>query len=1036
MKKILLVTDSRGLHKPVGSTHQLYTERLCKVPELDVTLLRCLWQWTTLPDLLSLVDRFGAGNYDHVIVHGGIVDHSPRPVRTMMTGLYDPTPADCTDAETVEKMIAARRYIDRKIVNRKKPMLDAIFGEAAMKAHLARPFDVEYEGEKTINLYSLEMQQASLVPLLKKIPNLVFISSNDFSPGWDGDFTRGRPANIRMIEDYSKALCKALPESSVINLHQWTSEQVREYTCDNLHLSAAGSDWVFRAVLESLGLRRRDYMNNRRSVGPTDRPTPWPLKASRPADQIESIVMDEPEILTPAKLAELQKQVGREGKPLATLVIGLRLKAEESSRLDNLRFLMGWIDKHYGEAFELLLVEQDKQPTADLHAQLPGRFRHEFLYNPAPYNRGWLYNVAVRHLTDAPVVGFIDTDILPGSNFLGCVMDCYRDFDVISPNRNLYYSTAEQKQALYETGHYRDLPVTLEGLRNPTSLSGGMLIVNRQKFIDIAGFEQYVGYGCEDRALDVTMFAMLPAARLRMDSFAYFHQHHPMHAEEHAYFKDIYSHMAEHYGCEYTRGLTPTSYLHRDCCHVPEAHVREMAEARRPFIGDPNLYRRHSFVTINGLPASQRGKLIPVDKPEPVLPPTFTNLRDYHEKERFEGRWAASWAPPVPKDQQYADTEELSFFYNRYLGRRCFIIGNGPSLNKCDLSLLKDEYSFAVNSFYYKTRETGFRPTFFVVEDSSVIKENVNEIREYEAPFKFFPSIYKSLHPKQPGTYFFKLNRGFYEKSSPNYAIPRFSTDITDEIFCGQSVTYVNLQLAFFMGFTEVFLIGMDFNYDIPASHQRTGDVLLSDTDDPNHFHKDYFGKGKTWKDPKLDRVLMNYQQAKLVYECAGRRIYNATVGGKLEAFERVAYDGLFRGLDPRFATQPLDLARPPVARPPVAAPVPSPAPAVSPAPVRAPVPVPAAKPATVAVAAKPLAATAAPPATPVAAPAAAPAKPAAAPAAAGSIAEAHQLLAAGQHAACIRMCDALYAQRGLRIYKDLADDARRQVAPAAPARS
>jgi len=1021
MKKILLLTDSRGVHKPAGSTHSLYSERLARVSGLEVTSLLCPYQWTTIPDLLALMERYGgAAAFDHVVLHAGIVDHSPRALSQAVGKLYEPR--ETTDPLVVEALLDKRKFTDRKIVNRKKPLLDAIFGEAAMRAHLARPLDVQYEGEPTINLYGLEMMRESLLPRLQAIENLVFVGANDFVPGWNGDFPRERPSNIRLIEDYSRLLCKALP--NVVNLHQWSPEQVREFTCDNLHLSAAGSDWVFVAVMQALGMRRRDYLVNRRSVGPTERPTPWPLRLppGREAagqDSLEAIGFDEPEPLAPGRLEELRKRVGREGKPLAALVIGLRLRADESSRLDNLRFLLQWLDRAYGEAFEIVLVEQDKLPTADLHEQLPGRFRHEFIYNPEAYNRGWLYNVAVRHFTDSPVVAFCDTDILPGSNFLDCVMDCYGDFDAISPNRNLYYSSAEQKAELYATGSYRGMPLTQEALRNPTSLSGGMLVFNRAKFLEIAGFEQYVGYGCEDRALDVTMFDMLPPERVRMDSWAYFHQHHPMHAEEHAYFKDIYAHMAEHYGCEYTRGMTATSYIHRECCHVGEEHVRRMAEQRRPWIGDPQMYRRHAFLTINGLPPSCPGKLIPVAKPEPVLPPAFTNLRDYHERERFEGRFAASWAPPVPKEQQFADTDELSFFYNRYLGKRCFIIGNGPSLNKNDLSLLRDEYTFAVNSFYYKTRETGFRPTFFVVEDSSVIKENVDEIVAYEAPFKFFPSIYKSLHPKRPGTYFFKLNRGFYEKSSPNYAIPRFSTDITQEIFCGQSVTYVNLQLAFFMGFTEVFLIGMDFNYEIPASHKRTGDVLLSDTDDPNHFHKDYFGKGKTWKDPKLDRVLMNYRMAKLVYECAGRRIYNATIGGKLEAFERVNYDGLFHGLDPRFATQPQDLARPPAAAPRPVAPAPAPAVAAKP---------PAAAPAVKAPA--PVAKAPAP--APAKAPAPVPAPVPATPAAGGSIAEAHKLFAAGQFEACARLCDALFKQRGLRMYQDLAAEARARLAAAA----
>jgi len=109
-------------------------------------------------------------------------------------------------------------------------------------------------------------------------------------------------------------------------------------------------------------------------------------------------------------------------------------------------------------------------------------------------------------------------------------------------------------------------------------------------------------------------------------------------------------------------------------------------------------------------------------------------------------------------------------------------------------------------------------------------------------------------------------------------------------------VTYINLQLAHFMGFEEVYLIGMDFSYVIPESHSRKGDVLTSDTDDMNHFHKDYFGKGKTWKDPKLDRVALNYRMAKLVYEATGRRVYNATVGGSLEVFDRVDYTSLFSG--------------------------------------------------------------------------------------------------------------------------------------------
>ncbi|HHL43373.1 MAG TPA: DUF115 domain-containing protein [Hellea balneolensis] len=247
------------------------------------------------------------------------------------------------------------------------------------------------------------------------------------------------------------------------------------------------------------------------------------------------------------------------------------------------------------------------------------------------------------------------------------------------------------------------------------------------------------------------------------------------------------------------------------------------------------------------------------------------------------------------KNAHLADEERLRALHNIHAGERCFIVGNGPSLNKMDLTLLNKEKSFAVNGIFYKTKEVGYQPTFYMVEDTSVMKENIKEIINYKVEKKFFPTVYAHLHPHDENTYFFNMNRGFYERKSPNYCVPRFSTDFALRSYCGQSVTMLNLQLAYYMGFHEVYLIGMDFSYVIPKNFERKGDIITSTDDDPNHFHPDYFGKGKTWKDPKLDRVLANYAMAKLAYETSGRKIYNATVGGKLELFERVDFNSLFK---------------------------------------------------------------------------------------------------------------------------------------------
>ena len=240
------------------------------------------------------------------------------------------------------------------------------------------------------------------------------------------------------------------------------------------------------------------------------------------------------------------------------------------------------------------------------------------------------------------------------------------------------------------------------------------------------------------------------------------------------------------------------------------------------------------------------------------------------------------------------DGEEISAFRDHHKGERVVIIGNGPSLNLLDLSLLDQVPTIAVNAIFLAADRMGFDPTYYLVEDTAVMRDNVDEIRKYRAGHRFFPSIYRDLVGPGPNTSYFRMNTGFYEGRSPAFCVPRFSTDASQRLYSGQSVTIINLQLAYFMGFSEVILIGMDFSYSVPESAIVDGNRILSQGDDPNHFHPDYFGKGKVWKDPKLDRVLANYQLAKLMYESDGRRIVNATAGGKLELFERVDFNDLF----------------------------------------------------------------------------------------------------------------------------------------------
>lgn len=235
----------------------------------------------------------------------------------------------------------------------------------------------------------------------------------------------------------------------------------------------------------------------------------------------------------------------------------------------------------------------------------------------------------------------------------------------------------------------------------------------------------------------------------------------------------------------------------------------------------------------------------------------------------------------------------LEMLANKYAGRRAFIIGNGPSLNKLDMTKLKDEITFGVNNIFYNFENMGFKPTFYVVEDRLVAQDRASEINELAGMIKIFGEYTKKYKFQDKDDVIWANVIVDYEEY-PDF--PHFSENAATCLWVGGTVSYLCMQLAYYMGFDEVYLIGFDHNYIIPSDAAVKGCVITSASGDPNHFHPEYFGRGKRWHDPHLERMELAYRRAKQVFEQNGRKIYNATAGGKLEIFPRVDYDRLFDG--------------------------------------------------------------------------------------------------------------------------------------------
>lgn len=198
--------------------------------------------------------------------------------------------------------------------------------------------------------------------------------------------------------------------------------------------------------------------------------------------------------------------------------------------------------------------------------------------------------------------------------------------------------------------------------------------------------------------------------------------------------------------------------------------------------------------------------------------------------------------------------------------RTCIIAANGKSLNDYNYDIVNEFPLFILNRGYLKKE---LKPRWLVVVNDLVIKQFWDEISQVDVDTIFATPIYN--HP-----------RLFPLRYTPD--IPSFQPDITKPLWQGHTVTYVALQIAYWMGFEKVILIGLDHNYP-RAKGKPSNQLVVSDSEDIDHFDKNYFGKGVKWHLPNLERSELAYKLARDYYERNGRIIINATPQTKLDVF-------------------------------------------------------------------------------------------------------------------------------------------------------
>lgn len=252
-------------------------------------------------------------------------------------------------------------------------------------------------------------------------------------------------------------------------------------------------------------------------------------------------------------------------------------------------------------------------------------------------------------------------------------------------------------------------------------------------------------------------------------------------------------------------------------------------------------------------------------------------LRKCRNKSKYELNKIAN------KNRVRKKRSELKSLHNIQEGKRCFIIGNGPSLRVEDLSKLKDEICFASHRIYHIYSETDWRPTYYCAQDRDLICNSAHEIGDrVRAKKKLIGIVSGGKYKKIKNACYLPL---IFEEFYPN--LPHFSENIVKGIYEGYTVTYMCIQVAVYMGFKEIYLLGVDHNYSVV----RTSDGKIERHGElQDHFSTD----DSITNIPQLYKSTLAYEAAKKYAEEHGIKIYNATRGGRLEVFERIDFDRLF----------------------------------------------------------------------------------------------------------------------------------------------
>lgn len=226
-------------------------------------------------------------------------------------------------------------------------------------------------------------------------------------------------------------------------------------------------------------------------------------------------------------------------------------------------------------------------------------------------------------------------------------------------------------------------------------------------------------------------------------------------------------------------------------------------------------------------------------------------------------------------------------FKDLHKGQRCFILGTGPSLRDVDLSILKNEIVFGVNYLYKGNIPDNLNINYYCLYDEhfydeSHIKETKEMFRNLKDTIFFVRTNARriiEMHDISKENIYYQSCKLFQHKDL-------IRVDLTKNLTAPFNVILGCIQTAIYMGFSEIYLLGSDFNSFANIKIEHYYDESL----DKSPVRENSIGYEMKY----YAMVAYHHYALDKFARANGIKIYNSTKNSLLDAYERKVIDDLF----------------------------------------------------------------------------------------------------------------------------------------------